>query len=325
MLKKDSHTMTTIYEDTIMNKQNALAQMIQTTTLEMPLWSSEVTTSQLTEAHETEVLKFLAARPIHTVAMSGFIRDNGITSELNRGTFYGCRNRRGELEGVALIGHAVLIETRTDRALEAFANIAKNSKASHMIMGEAQRIEEFLSYYSDGGQQLRRACRELLFELRWPIEIREEVSGLRLGTVDDLDLVVPVHAQMAFEESGVNPLERDAAGFRERCARRLQQNRTYVWVENGELLFKADVISETPETIYIEGVWMNQEKGGKGYALRCLSQLARTLLARAASICLLTNIKNERARKLYERAGFKLRGVYDSIFLNSTSTAAPTN
>jgi predicted GNAT family acetyltransferase len=90
-------------------------------------------------------------------------------------------------------------------------------------------------------------------------------------------------------------------------------------------LFKADVTSETPETIYIEGVWMNQEKGGKGYALRCLSQLARTLLARAASICLLTNIKNERARKLYERAGFKLRGVYDSIFLNSTSTAAPTN
>src|SRR6185436_20691196 len=71
----------------------------------------EVITSRLTDADEEEVLNFLSRRPIHTVAMVGFIHDNGLVSTLNRGTFYGCRNYEGNLEGVALIGHATLLET----------------------------------------------------------------------------------------------------------------------------------------------------------------------------------------------------------------------
>jgi ribosomal protein S18 acetylase RimI-like enzyme len=286
---------------------------------------SEVTTAPLTNEEKAEVLEFLSVRPIHTVAMAGFIRDNGIVNELHRGTFYGCRNLLGELEGVALIGHSNLIETRTDRALRAFAHVAKSCKSAHLIMGEQQRIEEFLEYYAEGGQQPRRACREVLFELRWPVETRDEIPGLRLGTVEDLDLVVPVHAQMSFEESGIDPLEKDPLGFRERCARRLRQNRTYVWIEDGELLFKADVISDTPEVIYLEGVWVSPDKSGKGHALRCLSQLAQTLLKRTDSICLLTNIENEKARKFYQKAGFKVRGIYDSIFLKSSTEDSASN
>ncbi|MGH9882714.1 MAG: GNAT family N-acetyltransferase, partial [Pyrinomonadaceae bacterium] len=268
----------------------------------------------------TEVLEFLAERPIHTVAMAGFIRANGLVSEHHRGTFYACRNDQGQLEGVALIGHSTLIETRTDRALQAFANLAKTCITTHLIMGEEQRVAEFLKYYSDGGQQLRHACREVLFELRWPMQLRNEISGLRLGTLEDLELILPVHAQMAFDESGVNPMEKDPLGFQQRCARRLQQNRTYVWIESGKLIFKADIISETPEAIYLEGVWISPAKSGKGYALRCVSQLARTLLTRTQSICLLTNIENKKAQKFYRKLGFKVRGIYDSIFLKPSST-----
>ena len=35
---------------------------------------------------EAEALAFLAAEPLHNVYMSGFIRDNGLVSPLNRGT-----------------------------------------------------------------------------------------------------------------------------------------------------------------------------------------------------------------------------------------------
>src|SRR5438309_10585309 len=75
----------------------------------------------LTEAEITEVKSFLNIRPVHTVVMASFIHDNGIVSELNRGTFYAYRNCDGRLEGVALIGHSTLIEARTDQAMFAFA------------------------------------------------------------------------------------------------------------------------------------------------------------------------------------------------------------
>ena len=89
-----------------MYKQNALAQVAPADYFTMPIWGSKLRTSRLTEDERDEVLEFLSLRPIHTVAMAGFIRDNGLVSELNRGSFYGCRNAQGQLDGVALVGSA---------------------------------------------------------------------------------------------------------------------------------------------------------------------------------------------------------------------------
>ena len=271
--------------------------------------------SQLTSREEAEALDFLAAGLVHTVIMSSMIRDNGLDSSLNRGTFYGCRNEQGQFEGVALIGHATMIEARSDKAVESLARAAQNSPQKHLIMCEQQRIERFWTYYAERGQQLRLACRELLFEQRWPIAVRAEIRGLRLATLDDLELLMPVHAQMAYEESGVNPLETDEAGFRSRYARRIEKGRVWVWVDAGRLIFKADIISETPDCVYLEGIYVNPEERGKGYGMRCLSQLSRSLLMRVNSICLLVNEQNKEVHGFYQKAGYKLRSVYDTIFL----------
>src|SRR5437667_3414733 len=72
--------------------------------------SETCTISELFEGQETEVLDFLAARPLHSVFMASQIRDNGLVSPHNRGSFYACRDRQGQLEGIALLGHATLIE-----------------------------------------------------------------------------------------------------------------------------------------------------------------------------------------------------------------------
>jgi len=277
--------------------------------------SQAMSIAKLQPAEETEVLNFLKRRPLHTITMVGFIRDNGLVNPLNRGTFYGCRNRNGQLEGVALIGHATLAETTTDRALEAFAEIAQTRSDMHMIMAERERVEEFWSYYADGGQSKRLACREMLMELHWPVPIQEGYDNLRLATASDLELVLPSQAQMALDESGVNPLETDPHGFRERCLRRIQQGRTWVLVEDGQLLFKVEVISETAEVTYLEGVWVSPNARGAQLGLRCISQVGRTLLANTHSLCILVNEKNVAARNMYQRAGFKLRGIYDTIFV----------
>ncbi len=270
----------------------------------------------LSAEHEAEVLAFLAARPVHTVFIAGFIRDNGLASQLNRGTFYGCRDRQGQLEGVALIGHFTLVEARSDAALAAFARLAQDCPSAHMILGEQEKVKAFWSYFAQMGHTPRRVCRELLLELESPIEPFEPVSGLRRANPDDLRIVLPVNAEMVCEESGVNPLEADPAGFERRWLRRIEQGRVWVWTENGRLIFNADVMSETPDVVYLEGIYVHPDERGKGYGVRCLSQLSQQLLQRASSLCLLINEQNHRARAFYEKAGYKLSGYYDTIFLH---------
>jgi uncharacterized protein len=294
--------------------------MLQTSTApkvnerELPALES-VSVERLADSDAAEVLKFLAQRPIHTITMIGLINDNGIVSPFNRGTFYGCRDLNGQLEGVALVGHATLMETVSDRALAALAQIARECPNTHMIMGEKDRVADFWTHYADAGRRQRSACREWLFELSWPVEARERVEGLRPATADELELVMPVQAELAYAESGVNPLDVDPLGFRERCLRRIEQGRTWVVVENGFLVFKADVISKTPEVNYLEGIWLREDCRNKNLGTRFMSELMRRLLENTKSICLLVNETNEWALGFYRKCGFHFRATYETIFL----------
>jgi predicted GNAT family acetyltransferase len=270
----------------------------------------------LTDAHYGEVLAFLAAAPaVDTIFMSGLIRDNGIVSDFNRGTFYGCRNAGGELEGVALVGHATLVETHSEDALAAFARLAKEAQA-HVIVGDQEKVEHFWTHYEQGGQKPLRICRELFLEQHWPIETLTEAAALRLATADDLEALVAINARMACDESGINPLEEDAAGFRARLLRRIELGRVWVWTgEDGRLLFKVDIMAEVPGCTYLEGVYVHADERGRGYGRRAISQLGRLLLARTETVCLLVNEQNKDAQVFFFKAGYKLRACYDTIFL----------
>lgn len=295
--------------------------MLQTSTAptanerEMPIAFESVQVERLTNNDTAEVLEFLSQRPIHTVAMMSMIRDNGIVSAFNRGTFYGGRDLNGQLEGVALVGHATLMETVSNRALAALAQVARECPNTHMIMGEKERVADFWSHYSETGRQQRLACREWLFELTLPGDAREPIAGLRPATVDELELVMPIQAELAYAESGINPMQVDPEGFRERCLRRIEQGRTWVLVENNLLVFKADVISRTPEVIYLEGIWLREDYRNKNLGKRLMSELMRRLLENTKSVCLLVNEMNEWAQGFYRKCGFNFRATYETIFL----------
>jgi predicted GNAT family acetyltransferase len=263
---------------------------------------------------QSEVLSFLSRRPEHTFVMAGLIHDNGLVSELNRGTFLGHRDAKGELDGVALIGHISVFETANEEALATFAQLMQRCPSIHAVIGEAAKIRSFLSHYEVNGAPHWLFCREQLFEKRRSEKIEESVTGLRLATLDDLDLVVPVHAQMAFEECGVNPLFTDSEGFYRRCARRIEQKRVWVKIENNQLTFKADIITETPDITYLEGVYVNDKNRGKGLGAKCLKNLTNELLKATRSVCLLVNEHNTSARACYQKAGYEVREVYDTLF-----------
>jgi len=274
-----------------------------------------VQVERLANTDRAEVLQFLAQRPIHTVAMMSLIHDNGVVSPFNRGTFYGCRDLKGQLEGVALVGHATLMETVSDRALAALAQVARECPSTHLIMGEKERVADFWSHYSEAGRRQRLACREWLFELPRPGDAREAVVELRPAKASELELVMPIQAQLAFMESGVDPMEVDPQGFRERCLRRIEQGRTWVVVKNGELIFKADVVSKTAEVNYLEGIWLREDCRHKNLGTRFMSGLMRRLLEDTKSVCLLVNETNEWAHGFYRKCGFHFRATYETIFL----------
>jgi predicted GNAT family acetyltransferase len=274
-------------------------------------------TTRLSNENETQVLRFLAERPLQNAVMNGLIRDNGIESKFNRGTFYGYRDVADELLGVALIGHHVFIDARVEDALREFSRLAQEFPRVHVLIGEQEMVERFWKYYAPNGQPRRRLCREVLFELNRQSASFDDVANLRLADVSDLSRVVPVHATMAFEESGVNPLQVDPEGFRQRCRRRIEERRTWVLVEQDKLIFKADIISDTPEVVYLEGVYVHPEYRRQGHGSRCLTQLTRGLLNQTRSISLLVNQERQQAQEFFKKLGFVSRGLYDTIFLRT--------
>jgi GNAT superfamily N-acetyltransferase len=271
---------------------------------------------ELGDADTAEVLAFLAERPVHTIVMTSFINDNGLVSSLNRGVFYGFRSDAGKLEGVALIGHTTLVEARTEDSLKAFAFVARESETPiHIIMSDGSNAESFWQYYSGGAKQPRLVCNELLFEISFPVMVRETTEDLRLANEDELLEVAEAHAEVAVMESGVNPLEKDREGFLQRTLRRIRQERTFVVFEGGKLLFKADIVAETADAIYLEGIYVAPGERGKGTGPKCLAQLSRLLLNHVKHVCLLSNVDFKEAHSAYLKAGFKSKDSCTTIFV----------
>jgi predicted GNAT family acetyltransferase len=273
-------------------------------------------THELTAGRERAVLAFLAQRPLHTAIISGFVRDNGLDSPLNRGTFYAHWDAEDHLEGVALIGHITLVEARSGSAIAAFANVATHHRNLNKIVGEQEVVASFWNHYLDKRQVPHHRSRELLFEQRCPRKITRAICGLRLATLDDLSMVMTAHAQMAAETLGVPLLASDAEGCRLRCARRITQGRVWLLVRDGRLVFKTEVVAHTPEVIYLEGVYVDPDERGKGLGTACVTQVSRDLLAQTQILCLLTSEDNRVAQGLFRKSGFTATSRYEVVFLD---------
>ncbi len=272
--------------------------------------------TELRQEDTKEVLNFLSFRPVHTVVMASFINDNGIVSELNRGKFYGYRNGNGTLEGVALIGHSTLVEARSDKALKALAITARSSETPiHLVWSNGNAAETFWQHLTDGLTEPRLTCTENLFEIAFPFAVQKSEWQIENATMEHLLPVAEAQAEVAFMESGVDPMLKDRDGFIKRVARRIQQNRVFVVTDGDQLVFKADIIAETEDVIYLEGVYVNEKYRGRGVGSECLSVLSLELLNRTENICLLSNVDFEGAHKSFFKAGYKNTDRCTTLFV----------
>jgi uncharacterized protein len=138
-------------------------------------------------------------------------------------------------------------------------------------------------------------------------------TGLREATPDDLDLLLPACAATHFGELGVDPLERDAAGFRRRTITQIEEGRSWLWAEDATILFKAEASAWTPQAVQLQQVWVDPEARRQGYGMRGLADLCRRLLERTPSVCLFVRSENEAAIRLYEKVGMRQVGSYRSV------------
>jgi ribosomal protein S18 acetylase RimI-like enzyme len=264
---------------------------------------------------KTEVLGFLARRPLHTAVLTGLLLENDGGSNSRHGNFYGYRGESGKLDGVALLGRATIFEARTEAALSAFASFARKLPAFRLALAENEPLQMFWDAYRLPGQRPQLLCNEWLYEYRKPRRPWQPVKSFRVGTMADLDLIVKAHAELVEEETQVNPLDTDPEGFRDRCAARVKQGKVWVYIKDGDLIFKADVATETPASIYIEGLWVNPNQRRQGYGEKCLEELRRNLCPDDGVLCGFVNETNQAANNFYKQVGCSFLSSYQKIYL----------
>ena len=140
-------------------------------------------------------------------------------------------------------------------------------------------------------------------------------TGLQAATPADLDVLVPACAKAHQEELGVDPLRRDANGFRWRTRVQIEEGRSWMWIEDGVILFKAEASAWTPAAIQLQQVWVDPPARRLGHATRALRDLLVRLLAEVPAVCLFVRAENGAAIRLYETVGMRHVLDYRSVLL----------
>jgi uncharacterized protein len=271
---------------------------------------------ELTEEDQADVLDLLTAHAVESVHLKGMVEDHGVRSAKHRGRFYGYFEGAA-LRGVALLGHAAMFCCGA-QALPLFAAaLAESGAECRLVFGPRAQVEAFFAHLCGYGYEARLAR-----DMRWYVcrEARLPVARLQLQQADvaHLAAVEEAQASLLLEATGADPRETDPEGFRERALERIERGRTWVKVEGGRVVFKAELQSITAEAIYLEGIWTHPEFRGRGIAKECVAELTHRRLRRQQAICLVVEPEEEVARHIYEEAGFADADEYRALYLKLT-------
>jgi hypothetical protein len=108
-------------------------------------------------------------------------------------------------------------------------------------------------------------------------------------------------------------LQRDADGFRWRTRTQIDEGRSWVWLEDGVVLFKAEASAWTPSAVQVQQVWVDPEVRGHGYGQRGMRDLCRLLLETTPAVTLFVRTENAVAIHVYEAIGMRRALTYRSI------------
>ena len=259
--------------------------------------------TRLVEPSTEQVLAYCAGAPVERV----FLED---VARRGSGHFAALALEDGSLQALCHLGTNVV---PSGEGCEGFAELAARA-SPRMLIGERGAVTDL---WSAARQRLGRARED---RLRQPVYVSTEPpepggTGLRPATLADLDLLVPACARAHREELGVDPLRRDANGFRWRTRVQIEEKRSWLWVEDGVILFKAEASAWTPGAVQLQQVWVDPPARRLGNATRALRDLLVRLLADVPAVCLFVRAENDPAIRLYETVGMRHALDYRSVLL----------
>ncbi|MEP6796970.1 MAG: GNAT family N-acetyltransferase, partial [Lapillicoccus sp.] len=123
-------------------------------------------------------------------------------------------------------------------------------------------------------------------------------------------------AAMFTDEIGYPPYHGSPRGYRSLIAQLVRDGHTYVWVEDDEVLFKADVGSVGVGAAQIQGVWLVPRLRGQGLAEPLMAAATARILQDVAPLATLyVNDFNAAARATYRAIGFAEVGTFTTVLL----------
>ncbi len=156
-----------------------------------------------------------------------------------------------------------------------------------------------------------------------PFLVMRERSGcapdplVRHVVPEELDVLYPASVAMYTEEVGVSPevpgVDPDA-GYRGRVAQLIRRGWAFARIEDGQVVFKAEVGAATPRACQVQGVWVHPELRGQGLAGSAMAAVVALALRHIApAVTLYVNADNHAARATYERVGFEQTQTFATV------------
>jgi len=138
--------------------------------------------------------------------------------------------------------------------------------------------------------------------------------AVRRVVMDELDVLYPASVAMFTEEVGVSP-EVDGAGhYRARVAQLISRGWAFAQIEDGHVVFKAEVGVATDRACQIQGVYVDPALRGQGIAGPAMAAVVNIALREIAPVVTLyVNADNIAARRAYERAGFRRDATFQTV------------
>jgi len=224
--------------------------------------------------------------------------------------------RQGRLSAICYAGANLVPAGADEVAARAFAERARRAgRHCSSIVGPVDAVDVMWEHLRDSWgapREIRRPQPLLVIDDAPKVAADPAVRRVQ---PDEIDVVLPACVAMFTEEVGVSPTSGDGGAlYRARVAELIGEGRSFARIEDGRVLFKAEVGAATRDACQVQGVWVDPTLRGQGLGTAgtaAVVELARATVA--PTVSLYVNEFNLAARSAYATVGFREVGAFSSI------------
>jgi uncharacterized protein len=222
----------------------------------------------------------------------------------------------GELTSLCHVGANLVPVSGTAESCAAFAERAlRQRRFSSTIVGPRDAVELlWTDLVDDWGTPRELRWDQPHLQITTPPLVAAD-PDVRRTTPGEIDLLYPACVAMYEEEVGVSPeIDGGRNLYRARVSQLVNRGWSFSRIEDGRVVFKAEVACATPAACQIQGVWVDPERRGEGLCTRGMATVVDTALREIApAVALYVNAHNVAARTAYERVGFRQSATFSTI------------